>query len=169
MEAAIRPATAEDAAAIAAVHASSWRWAYRGTLDDAVLDELTPTSRLEMWQAWFETPARGHALEVAVLDGEVVGFVEVGPAGAGEASSAEVHALYLAADRAGQGLGSLLLDAGRADLVRHGFDRAILWVLAANRPARAFYEHRGWMPDGASDTYEIGGRTYPIVRYATAL
>jgi len=41
----IRPATPEDARAIAEVHVASWRYAYRGLLPDDVLDRLSVEER----------------------------------------------------------------------------------------------------------------------------
>ena len=48
----VRWATADDAAAIAAVHIASWRAAYRGLLPDAVLDSLSLEARTDHWREW---------------------------------------------------------------------------------------------------------------------
>jgi hypothetical protein len=50
----IRPATAEDAAGIAAVHVRSWQVAYRGQLPDALLDSLSVDQRTRWWgEGWW--------------------------------------------------------------------------------------------------------------------
>ena len=46
----IRPATVDDAAAVAHVHVSSWRSTYRGLMPDAVLDSLSVERRAEFWR-----------------------------------------------------------------------------------------------------------------------
>jgi len=41
--------------------------------------------------------------------------------------------------------------------------------LADNLRARAFYEHHGWLADGARKIYELAGERYPEVRYRRGL
>jgi hypothetical protein len=45
----IRDATATDAAAIAGIHVRSWQSAYRGMIDDVVLDGLSVARRASDW------------------------------------------------------------------------------------------------------------------------
>jgi ribosomal protein S18 acetylase RimI-like enzyme len=56
-----------------------------------------------------------------------------------------------------------------ADLRSHGYTSATLWVLAANRRARAFYEHLGWQSDGNTRTETIGGINLVAMRYGLSL
>jgi hypothetical protein len=46
-----RTATAEDSAAVAALHTASWRSAYRGMLPDRYLDVAIDDERAQLWQA----------------------------------------------------------------------------------------------------------------------
>ena len=46
----IRPATVEDAPALAQVHVTSWRETYRGLVPDAYLDSLSVPERTERWR-----------------------------------------------------------------------------------------------------------------------
>jgi L-amino acid N-acyltransferase YncA len=110
-------------------------------------------------------------LFVAVDRGTVVGF-----AGGGEArdedvtrDTAEVRTIYLLEAAAGSGVGRALLSALTDGLRAHGYERATLWVLEGNERTLRFYEAAGWHPDGAREGYEIGGTSYPIVRYVTTL
>jgi len=41
----------------------------------------------------------------------------------------------------------------------------VVWVLAANRPGRQFYEKLGFRPDGAVKYFEHGELRLPEVRY----
>jgi GNAT superfamily N-acetyltransferase len=50
-----------------------------------------------------------------------------------------VHALYVAPDRRGQGIGRRLLTEAKARA-----EMLDLWVLAGNAPARAFYREQGF-------------------------
>src|SRR5438445_11537738 len=48
----IRPATLDDAEAIAAVHVHGWKWGYRGLLPDAYLAAMSVDRRIEQWRSW---------------------------------------------------------------------------------------------------------------------
>ena len=70
-----RPATAADTAAIAALHAESWRLHYRGSFPDAFLDGDVGTERLAEWTERLARPAPEDRTTVAVDgEGEIVGL-----------------------------------------------------------------------------------------------
>ncbi len=160
----IRPAGVEDAPGIAEVHVASWRWAYADVLPPEVLDGLRVEDRERVWR---DALPRGGVV-VAEDAGRIVGFASVGPV-ADEEQTNELFAIYLVAEVTGTGLGRSLLDRAMETMRLGGSRRAILWVLAANARARRFYEAAGWASDGTTGAYEIGGVTYPIVRYVTSL
>jgi ribosomal protein S18 acetylase RimI-like enzyme len=56
-----------------------------------------------------------------------------------------------------------------AALRKRGYADAILWVLADNPRARAFYEREGWALDGAEKTDEFLGVAVRELRYRIAL
>ena len=163
----IRPARVEDAPGIAEVHVASWRWAYANLLPQEVLDGLRVEDRERIWQ---DVVPRGGVV-VAEEAGRIVGFASVGPVedGAGPEETSELFAIYVAPDVAGTGLGRSLLDRATETMQMSGSRRAVLWVLADNARARRFYDAAGWELNGTTDTYEIGGLVYPIVRYVTTL
>ncbi len=134
----LRPATAADTGAIAAVFRAAWRGGYRGLLPDAVIDAWTPENvRAEL--------AGGSGTDVVALDdtGEVAGFVRYQP------ESGYLASLYVAPDAGGRGVGRALL-AYALDAMP-GRD-VVLWVFEANDRARTLYERAGFRPDGASLT-----------------
>ncbi|WP_025618191.1 GNAT family N-acetyltransferase [Salinispora cortesiana] len=156
--AAIRPATAADAAAVAAVYVRSWRAAYAELLPQAVLASLDEVD----WARRFcsrRDPARSTLL--AFTPGRVVGVVMAGP-DRQDPLLAEIYAIYVLPEIQGQGVGAALLDAAIAPL-----DAAAvrLWCAAANNNSRRFYERRGFVLDGATGSYEIGGHRLTTVRY----
>ena len=169
MRASLRAAAPADARGIAEVHVGSWRWAYRGQVPDPFLEALSVDERETQW--WLATRERPGDTVVAELDGAIVGFVSVGPAqGASLPTGAgELFAIYIAAPVAGTGVGASLLAAGVERLRGAGFDQAILWVLAANDRARAFYEGAGWALDGTRAEHAFGDERREVVRYARAL
>ena len=54
----LREATDHDAAAIARLHADSWRSAYRGMLSDEYLDHRVHLERTALWQQRFSERAQ---------------------------------------------------------------------------------------------------------------
>jgi len=102
--------------------------------------------RLRACEAGRSTP------ELATLvaedeDGALVGFVVIGAAESRDDRTAEVYALEIAQDHWGCGAGCDLLATAVDRLGRAGFDRAVLWIDAANLGARRFYERHGWSDD----------------------
>jgi ribosomal protein S18 acetylase RimI-like enzyme len=140
----IRPATPDDAAALAAVQIRAWWRAYADLVDHDKLAEHTVASRTERWR---EILAAGQTeTAVAAVDGRVAGFASVGAPqhAAPEPGLGELHALYVDPPAQGAGVGSALLADAEARLRALGFDRAVLCVFEANGLARAFYAAHGW-------------------------
>ncbi len=101
----------------------------------------------------------------------MVGFVSFGavrdePA---EPGSGEVYAIYVLADCWDRGVGRQLLDTAARELTALGYKSVLLWVLARNRRARAFYEAVGWHADGGTKRAAFGGREVEEVRYRSEL
>ena len=76
--------------------------------------------------------------------GRPVGFVSYRPG--------QLVSLFVLRDHQGSGVGSILHDAALAAHRDLGAAACRLWVLEANEEARAFYERRGWRPDGRGQT-----------------
>jgi len=166
----IRPAVAGDGAAIAAVKWRMYRLAYRGVLPDAFLDRLGFHPGPAWWIDLATHPASSaHRALVAGRRGEVHGACAVGPNRDGGLGTGvgEVRQLYVDPTAAGRGLGRRLLGTGLDALTAAGFDDVRLWVIAANRGARRFYERQGWEADGATKRWvlEPDGIVFDEVRY----
>ncbi len=150
----LRPAKTSDASGIAAVHVAGWQAAYRHLLPGAYLDALDPAEREVRWS--MRLP---RGVLIAEVDGQVAGFASTGRCRDKDLpDSTELYALYLAPDRWRHGLGSALLEA----VVVPGL---VLWTLAGNGGARAFYERRGFRTDGAAKTISPGGHVLVELRY----
>lgn len=67
------------------------------------------------------------------------------------------------------GLGRLLLRHVTAQLAGLGFGAAVLWVVAENVRARAFYEAESWRFDGTTRVDTVQGATVNEVRFARDL
>jgi ribosomal protein S18 acetylase RimI-like enzyme len=146
----VRPAVPEDAAAIARVHVRSWQAGYRGLLPDAVLDGLSVEARTETWRAHLGA----ESLTLVCEDGgAVVGFCALLVPGRDAGGAAEIAALYVEPERWRGGVGSELLDAAR----REALGPLVVWVMAGNDRALAFYERAGFARDGREKREPVAG------------
>jgi RimJ/RimL family protein N-acetyltransferase len=146
----VRTATVEDAAGIAFVHVRSWQVAYRGQMPDEFLDELDVEKRATMWRALTQDPDK---IVFVAEDSEanIVGFCAAGPSRDpdADANTAEVGAIYVHPKKWQKGIGRALLSAALDQVRKRAFHQVTLWVLEANRRARAFYESFGFIHDGS--------------------
>lgn len=156
-----RPATAEDAAAIARVHVASWNAAYRGVIADGALDALTEDRLTPEWRRAVET---GDGVVAVVEDsGTVAGYARYGPARDGDLDHeewAEIFGFYVDPAAWGRGAGRTLMEHVTDDLRDRGFRDACLWVVQVNERAQAFYRALGFAPDGRDDKLCIGAPEY---------
>lgn len=153
----IRAPRVDDAPGAAAVHYRSWVATYTPLLGPDQADRLTLAERIAHWE-WLlgSQPAHRGAL-LAVRSGAIVGLVEWEIGVDVDGGVGEVHAIHVALEEHGRGVGRRLLDAAVEALRGHGVRRAILWVVEDNSTARAFYERQGWEWDGTSLERPLGG------------
>jgi GNAT superfamily N-acetyltransferase len=121
---------------------------------------LSVEERAEFWRQW--PPL------VAEIDGEIVGYVSVGPC-RDEPSEGELYAIYVHPEHWGTGIGRELIQAGEQRMRELGHQEAVLWVLEDNPRARRFYEAAGWSTDGTTRPIELLGVEVPEVRYSKSL
>ena len=144
MDPLIRPATPEDAAAIASVHVQSWQETYAGLIPPDFLAHMTSAEmrerRAASWRATIDQ-AR-EAVRVAEQGGGLVAFASVGPARDHPGYGAELMCLYSLARVQGRGTGRALLHAAAQDAWASGARNLALWVLDVN-PTRAWYARQG--------------------------
>jgi GNAT superfamily N-acetyltransferase len=140
----IRRAMVDDAAAIARVRIDCWRITYSGLIPDAYLDGMQLADSAALWQRVLSSGKNTTSVFVADNDGDVVGFA------AGNMLQeprhdvdAELSAAYVRPEFQRGGIGRRLV-AAVADAQRaHGAHGLIVWVIAGNKGARAFYEQLG--------------------------
>ena len=126
----IRPGTAEDAPACAAI--------LQGWLDATTwMPDLHTLAETEGFVAR-ELMARTTL--VAGASDDVAGFLTLWE------DRGEVSALYVAEEARGRGIGSALVGAAKARA-----DRLVLWTFRANAPARRFYAGHGFVEGRRSE------------------
>jgi ribosomal protein S18 acetylase RimI-like enzyme len=138
-----RPATAQDADAIAGLHADSWRRNYRGAYADAYLDGDVLGDRRVVWAARLATDAADRRTIVAESDRHIAGFAHV-VLDSHPIWGALLDNLHVAHDRKRQGIGAqLMVRVARTVVQARPASGLFLWVLEQNRSAQAFYESVG--------------------------
>jgi GNAT superfamily N-acetyltransferase len=164
-----RAARVGDLPAVSAIRVATWRGAYAGIVPDGYLAAMDPVAEAERRAQRFADRPADEVQYLAERRGEPLGFAHGGryrDPDAPATSAGEVYAIYVLPAEQGNGVGAGLLAAMTLALRRvHRFDPLLLWVLADNAPARAFYERHGWVADGVTHSYEVGGVTLPEVRY----
>ncbi|MFA5593129.1 MAG: GNAT family N-acetyltransferase [Micavibrio sp.] len=145
----IYQATINDIPLIARLHIEGWKGAYGGIVDQAYLDSLTVEKRIEDWENWLA--ADESTVFIAAEGGNPAGFVVIGrtktpPPGSSPirpSHSGEIYGLYLAPDYWRKGIGTALIKHAARELKARKHSAICLWVLDANKRARAFYEAMG--------------------------
>lgn len=152
MSATLRPASAADAPAIAALmrdcFTATFGHLYAPEDLSAFLDGLT----LERWRA--EIADAAFAFLLAEEDGRLVGFAKLGPHSLPVTPTGpmiELRQLYLAADQHGGGLAQAMMDWVIATARQRGAGELFLSVYVDNHRARRFYERYGFATVGRYD------------------
>ena len=173
----IRPATPNDAQAVARIRVQGWRFAYQGLISQDYLDSLSvaedterirgylsqfphnsPHSRPEAVQGSSDGEKRSFML--AARGDAVLGFCRFSAA-PNKTNRAEravpagtmigrLHSLYIDPDSLGQSIGHTLMNHALSTFAAWGCERATLWVLEGNSRAISFYERQGWRCTGAT-------------------
>jgi hypothetical protein len=155
----LREATNLDSAAIAHLHAESWRSAYRGILSDDYLDQRAHTERAALWQSRFsEIASKPFFAVLAEAGAELAGFACVFPQEHPTFGSF-LDNLHVVPQSIGQGIGRQLLGGVARRLIADKVPGGLyLWVIEKNSRARQFYSKAGAveveraelpMPDGS--------------------
>lgn len=162
---ALQPITLADLPVIAALHAASWRRAYRGILGDDYLDGDLVAERTGVWREKLSGADAGLGWIVRA-DNEPVGFVFVRP-NADAQWGTLVDNLHVLVNKQGLGLGKRLLHQVGTWCATNTPDSGVyLWVFTDNTPARGFYKRVGGAEVEAVDQLASDGRVLPELRVA---
>lgn len=154
-----------DADAIAALHAESWRNAYRGLVPDSYLDGPLVEERTAFWRARLAEADDGRHTVKAVMDDALVGFSctlrdaepEWGPL---------LDNLHVRPALKGRGIGARLLQTSREWVAQVAPGQTLhLWVIEGNTAARRFYDRQGGAVTGRQVNEMAPGVVVTAVRY----
>jgi ribosomal protein S18 acetylase RimI-like enzyme len=153
----LRTADEANAAAVAALHADSWRRHYRGAYADSFLDGDLQADRLAVWSERLIEPAVGARTVVAETDGEVVGFCHT-LLDADPTWGAFVDNLHVYGEYQRRGIGArLMADSAGFVVTERPQSRLYLWVLAQNGAGQGFYEAIGGRCVEEADVAPVDG------------
>jgi ribosomal protein S18 acetylase RimI-like enzyme len=163
----IRTAEPRDFPAIAALHARSWRVAYRGILSDAFLDHDVEEDRRRLWEARRAGELDPERSRVTVIErnGSLEAFVCT-ILDADPEWGALVDNLHVTPSSRGQGLGRILMSEAASWVLARRLGSALhLWVFERNRAAVGFYERLGGVVtarvvDPAPDGHDVESLRY---------
>ncbi len=165
-DAAVRPARASDAEAVAHLTVAWW---HRWYAEAIPAGEIEGPSLEDVREAWALSitapPSPRHRVLVALQRDEVVGYAVAAPADPGLSPHEEVGEivdLVVAAERTRLGHGSRLLAASVDHLRSHGFAEVGLWCLTVDAARRAFLESAGFATSGAVRRLDMGEGTAAI-------
>jgi ribosomal protein S18 acetylase RimI-like enzyme len=158
----IRRARLEDAAGIANVHDSAWRFAYRGMLPGVELERMI-SRRGRLW--WERAIRRRVSILVLDFDEEVRGYVTFGASRARSLPYRfEIYELYVQPEYIGLGFGTELFRAAQSRFRPSSLD-VVVWTLADNTTACTFYTKLGGRAVATAEE-RFGGVSVPKVAFA---
>ena len=156
----IRPATAADDDALAALDLATW-----STLS-------SPAPPPPPGRTFFGADDRPRDVLVAVMDDDVVGYVKLASPTrlAATRHGVAIHGLAVDPAHQGHGIGRALVEAAAREAAARGARRLTLRVLAPNTAARALYARCGFVEEGVlRGEFHLDGRDVDDVLMARAL
>lgn len=145
---ATRWSNAADAAGLADLHRSAWRYAYSGIIPGLALERMIARRGRPWWARMHE---RGFRALVAESAGAVAGYATLGPGRSGTPRTGEIYELYVLPEYHGCGVGRRLFADARRQLAGHRLDRLVVWALADNSVACRFYAAMGGAEYGRTE------------------
>jgi GNAT superfamily N-acetyltransferase len=163
----LRRARAADEAAVARLHADSWRATYRGVLRDEFLDGPVDADRGELWRTRFTELHRPDQLLLVKEEGaEIQGFACAFFAADPEWGTL-LDNLHVLPGLKGRGLGRGLMLAVAEHIQSLGHPPLLhLWVYEGNLNARSFYEAMGGVCTACVAELAPDGARVNALRYA---
>jgi GNAT superfamily N-acetyltransferase len=143
---AVRSARATDAAAVSSIYVASSNIAFGGLLPQMV----SSAARIERWRRDLcaSPPQRWWVAERA---GQVLGFAGIAPSrDPVDPTVGELDTIAVDPALWRLGIGRRLMAVAVRHLESDGYERAVVWTLTGNGPARRFYVATGWREDGVT-------------------
>jgi ribosomal protein S18 acetylase RimI-like enzyme len=119
-----------------------WKTAYKGLIDDQILNNLSGEERLKGRIQWFTEP---NKFSIIAMDKEkIIGFGDFGISRHLKYGKGEIYALYVLPEYQGHGAGKLLMQEAMCQLKQKSLTPYIVVTLETNLPAQKFYQSIGF-------------------------
>jgi len=148
----IRDATAADLPAVDRIFRQSFCDTFAHLYAQADLDAFLGQFTPEAWAEEFDDGS--YRFRVAEVDGEVIGFLKLGPSALPiqtRARAIELRQLYVLKEQHGSGLAAALTDWAVDEARQQGAQELYLTVYTDNHRARRFYDRYGFQEVGRYD------------------
>lgn len=154
----IRPVSVDEIGALSALAARTYAETFGASMSRGDLEAQLKATRSE---DYFRNALREDTILVAVIDGAIVGYVQISdvriPIEGARSSDQELFALYVRSDLHGQGIGKALMDAAFAhERFKHA-RKVWLDVWDENARAIGLYTRYAFTPAGRRD-FVVDGR-----------
>jgi len=164
----IRPATIDDAPALAQAHIRSWRASHERYVPAKAVEKFCDT-RPQRWQKILSRA--DHTTHVALLEGRIAGHISFGPCRGKDLGERywQIYSLYLDPDVQRHGIGRQLAAFAETQARKQGKAAMTLQTFGKNKPARRFYEACGYVRYGRGKLRNDYGRRLRVLRYVKEL
>ncbi len=155
----IRNIEEKDIPSVADIKINGWRTAYKGIIDDKVLNSMNRNERIEKIRKTY----KDNGFIVAELNNEVVGFCNYIDTNKFTQDISDIDcellAIYVKPDLKYNGIGTKLFQFVINEFKSKKKTKMILWCLKDNEPSRKFYTKMGG-EIFKERTIEIGEKKY---------
>jgi ribosomal protein S18 acetylase RimI-like enzyme len=142
----VRVATLDDVPGIARVHVDSWLTTYRGLMPESILANISLEKRTKNMEYFIRNQPDKATTYLVEEEGSIVGFAQCGVNRDLETDgdyTGELYGIYLLQAWQAKGFGGQLVRAVARFLLLNELESMIVWALASNQPACAFYQALG--------------------------
>ena len=162
----ISKANIDDSDQIGSLLVETWKHAYKGIMQQSVLDNLSVEKRSEGWKRVLEKGPEVYVLRNGL---EILGVVQICKF-RGEIARysgfSEIPVLYLKPKVIGQGFGSMLLSYAHERYTVLEAEGVVLWVLEKNTRAIDFYGKHGYSFTGEVKAHNTELMEHLYAKYA---
>ena len=155
----IRNVAEKDIPSVADIQVNGWKTAYKGIIDDAILNVMNKEEKIERFKVNYQK----NGFIVAELNNQVVGFCRYIDSNKFTQDisniDCELLALYVNPDLKYNGIGTKLFQFVTNEFKSKNRTKMILWCLKDNEPSKKFYTKMGGKII-KERTIEIGEKEY---------
>ena len=159
----IRKVKYDDIEQIVDINIKDWKRAYKGIIDESILNNLDRNKKIAKWQKHYNI---GNVI-VAEKNGKILGYCRYDDNTTYKNTNidSEIIAIYVDYDSLYNGVGKKLIEYVKKDLKNKNKKSMVIWCLEKNQNARRFYEKMGGKLLEGKRYFVTEGKKYKEVGY----